>query len=338
MLSNLKMCGRGAIAAAIVAFTIGCTVSAKDVSAQSQTQHNDIPVLVMGEDSDPTTVKRSSDIFKRVIAELKGSMKRHGFRMVDEDSVAADLGWQPKDRRPKLELLQLAKLMSQSGKAVHRVRAMVLFRIHAAAKDLGGATQVQTRIDGEIYDTVTNEFLGTFEMPRKTYPAPADCLSNRVCISEIVGDKAREIAAGLGTVLAKKLDRYHDDSVAGSGGGSVTGVASGDGHGLITPYTVTMRYFDTREALTIIGVMADEFPGYKSHSLIEKQPAIRKYEYVTSAKSTKMEEWISILLIDMNYDVDRDVEVLINGSEVIIAKLSPTDQRPVSDDEKARFN
>ena len=314
--------------------------------AAAQTEYNDVPVLVVGEDEDKTTVKRSSDIFKRVLAELKHGMKRTGFRMVDEESVAVDLGWKVKDRRPKTELLEVAKLMTKSGKASHRVRAMVLFRIHAAAKSLGSLTKVQTRIDGEIYDIVSNEFIDTFEMPRQEYPAPADCLDSKLCITEVVGDKAREIAGSLGVVLARKLARYHDVSSGGqAAGGAVTGdeggtgarAGSGTGHGMQTPYTVTLRYFERREALTIIGVMADEFPGYRSHTLMSQDPAVRKYEYVTSAKPHKMEEWLTILLGDMNFDPDKEVAILFRGSEITVEKIVPTPDRPKSEDETARF-
>ena len=313
--------------------------------ATAQTEYNDVPVLVVGEDEDKTTVKRSSDIFKRVLAELKHGMKRTGFRMVDEEAVAVDLGWKIKDRRPKTELLEVAKLMTKSGKASHRVRAMVLFRIHAAAKSLGSLTKVQTRIDGEIYDIVSNEFIDTFEMPRQEYPAPADCLDSKVCITEVVGDKAREIAGSLGVVLARKLARYRDVSSGGQAtGGAVTGdgvgggAGSGSGHGMQTPYTVTLRYFERREALTIIGVMADEFPGYKSHTLMSQDPAVRKYEYVTSAKPHKLEEWLTILLGDMNFDPDKEVAILFRGSELTVEKIVPTPDRPKSEDEKVRFN
>ncbi len=332
--------GIAAPALAIVLSACGPTVA--------QTEYNDVPVLVAGEDEDKTTVKRGSDIFKRVLAELKHGMKRTGFRMVDEESVSVDMDWKIRDRRPKSELIQVAKLLNQSGKATHRVRALVLFRIHAAAKDLGGLTKVRTRIDGEIYDVKANEFIDTFEMPRQEYPAPHDCLQNKLCITEVVGDRAREIAGSLGVVLANKLARYRDVSAGGgqagrSGGAErpVTGTGrmarGGDGHGMQTPYTVTLRYFERREALTIIGVMADEFPGYKSHTLLSADPAVRKYEYVTSAKPNKMEEWITILLADMNFNPDKEVTILIRGSGITVEKIVPTPDRPRSGDEKARF-
>ena len=201
-LSNLM----AAAAAAILLFAnTACATTGADHDRNVGTN---IPVLVMGEDEDPNTVKRSSDIFKRVNAELKGAMQRHGFRMIDEESVAVDLGWEITERRPKTELIEGIKLMNKSGNASHRVRAWVLFRIHAQAKDLEFSTKVQTRIDGEIYDAASNQFLDTFEMPRAEYPAPADCLESPVCITEVVGDRARDIAAGLGEVLARKLERY----------------------------------------------------------------------------------------------------------------------------------
>ena len=328
--------------AAVVSFATACATYPPVANAQGNAGTN-IPVLVMGEDEDPNSVKRSSDIFKRVIAELQGAMQRHGFRMVDEDSVAVDLGWTIADRRPKAELIEAVKLMSKSGKASHQVRAWVLFRIHAQAKELSFSTKVQTRIDGEIYDAASNQFLDTFEMPREEYPAPKDCLESSVCISEVVGDRAREIAGSLGEVLARKLERYSPPREGGTRssatltGGSASTASSGEGHGMLTPFTLTLRYFDDREALTIVGVMAEEFPGYEDHNLINKSAALRRYEYVTTAKAVKLEEWLYILLRDMGFDEKKEILVQVQGTEIMVDKLIPTPGRPVSPDEEKRF-
>ena len=336
--------------AAAVSFATACATVPPAASAQGNVATN-IPVLVMSEDENPNTVKRSSNIFKRVIAELQSSMQRHGFRMIDEESVAVDLGWTISDRRPKRELIERMKLMPKSGKASHQVRAWVLFRIHAQAKKLSFATKVRTRIEGEIYDAENNQFLGYFEWPDTAagqgsqieYPAPHDCLDNDLCISEVVGDRAREIANGLGDTLAVKLQRYSPPRGSGSrvgGGTAVTGggSTSGDpGHGIITDYTVTFRYFDDHEALTIMGVMSEEFPGYRTHDLINKSATIRRYSYLTSAKATKLEEWLYILLRDMGFDVKNELLISVSGSLILVDKLIPTTDRPESPDEKRRF-
>ena len=325
-----------------VSFATACATYTPVAGAQGNVGTN-IPVLVMGEDEDPTTVKRSSDIFKRVIAELQGSMQRYGFRMIDEESVAADLEWRIPDRRPKRQLIETIKDMATSNKASHQVRAWVLFRVHAQAKQLDHAVRVMTRIDGEIYDAASNQLVDVFEMPRERYPAPHDCLESKICISEVVGDRAREIAGGLGDVLARKLQRYSPPrpsdgrrtaAVTGGTGGSTH---VGEGHGMMTPYTVTLRYFGDREALTIIRVMTDEFPGYESVDLMKKTPTVRRYNYLTTAKATKLEEWLYILLRDMGFDAKSEFLVQVQGTEIIVDKLIPTPHRSPSPDETKRF-
>ena len=325
--------------------------------AVAQTQYSDVPVLVAAEDEDKNSIKRGSEIFKRIIGALQESMYRTGFRVVDEESAAVDLGWKIKDRRPKMDLIDIAKDMNKSGKATHMVRALFMFRVFAVAREKGSGSrsEVGVRINGEIYDVVGNNKVADFEIARRTFPAPADCLDPKqkgLCITEVVGERARELAADLGVVMATKLEHLRKVSVGGgqaggsAGGGSgqaVTGDArgtrrgGGSGHGIIAPYTVTMRYFERREALTIIGVMADEFPGYRTHTLISADAATRKYSYTTSAKPHKMEEWLTVLLGDMNFNPDKEVRIAINGYHVAVEKIVPTDDRPRSTDEKARF-
>lgn len=296
-----------------------------------------IPVIVMGEDSDPASVKRSSDIYKRVLAALKGSMQRYDFRMVDEEFLAVDLGWKIRDRRPKTELIQAAKLANEAGRGNLRSRAMVLFRIHATIKDLGFSNKVTTRVDGEIYDIASNTFLDTFELDPAAYPAPADC--NSVCVSEVVGKKARTIAKNLGDVLGKKLAYLTDGGGAQqASGGAVTGGGSKYDKGLTTNYTIEMNYFDTREAMTIMSVMAEEFPGYVSHEMLQKGSAVRKYEYVTRAPAVKLEEWLNILLMDMGFDVDRQINLQVGSGVVTLDKIVNTNDRPRSEDETSRYN
>lgn len=323
--SNIK---RGALILLGSVFLISCASVPSPSMAQSGTG---IRVLVMGEDSDPRSVSRSSDIFKRVLAELKGSMQRHGFRMVDEEMIAVDLGWRITDRRPKTELIQAAQLANASGTAANSVRALTLFSIHAFRQDVGFANKVQTRIDGEMYDAMTNQFLGTFELPRAQYPAPADC--NAACISEVVGDHAREIATSLGDILGKKLAHLAPPPGAsmGGGGGGVAPVGIGGpstGHGMMSTYTLEFQHFNVREITEIMGVMSSEFPGYSSHNVLTNTSAVRKYEYVTTATAGKLQEWLNILLLDMGLDPDRVVEMVQTGNHFRMYKIIVPDQGP----------
>ena len=329
----------------------GVLSSSCAVGQSSQLAQNvatNIPVLIVAEDQDKTSFYHCSDVHRRVMSELKGSMQRYGFQMLDEQSVASDLGWTDdcasnstsSNRRSKRELVDSIKLMNKANQASARARAWVLYRIHAQGKKLKNSTALQVRIVGEIYDAASNNFLDNFQMPRETFPAPANC--GKTCVSEGLGDRASDVAMSLGDVLARKLERYSQPNSAGQAEPitdaetKVTGRNTPVNHGMVTPYTVTLRHFNKSEMLTIIGVMADEFPGYKVHELMSSAAVVRKYDYRTTAKAHKMEEWLLILLRDMGFK-DKEFTIQMSGTNIRIDKLTPTPARPISPDEKARF-
>ncbi|GAB0057904.1 hypothetical protein SIID45300_02238 [Candidatus Magnetaquicoccaceae bacterium FCR-1] len=326
-----------------------------------------IPVLVMGEDGNKDTISRDSNIFRRVLGELKTSMARHGFRMLDEEMLAVDLNWQITARRPKTELIQASKLANAKGDSRYNHRAMVLFSIFASKKELNAATELHTRIEGEIYDALTRQFVGRFEFPNAVYPAAKDC--NEVCINNTVGDKSREIAMNLGDVLGKMLAFLQPQPVAfapqavvatpqqqqpvaakptpatnapatvKTKGNEVplsqSPAPSTATHTMMTTYGVTFKRFNSAEILSIIGVMTSEFPGFSSTNIIEQASALQKYDYVTTATSAKMVEWLNILLMDLGL-TDKNVVIQVEGNQITLDKITPT-PNPAANRQGPRF-
>lgn len=109
-----------------------------------------------------------------------------------------------------------------------------------------------------------------------------------------------------------------------------------DDHGMLTPYTLTLRHFADREALAMVQVMAEEFPGYRSHNLIAKTAAVRDYEYLSTAKVFKLEEWLYLLLRHMGFDTERDILIQVDGTHLIVDKLVPSPSRAIPN-ERRRF-
>lgn len=308
----------------IVRFCLALTALIAVSACQTTTNYTgraNVPVLVMGEDEDLSTAPRSSDMFKRVIAEMNAGMARQGFRVVDEESVAVDLGWRMRDRRPKYELIQAVKLMNGSGSATHRVRAFTLFRIHNQVQLMDFATKITTRIDGEIYDAVTNQFLGTYELPPRVASGPVDCTS-QACIDDVAGTGARELAANLSEVLGQKLGHLVDRKVSSGDFSDSTKKKTNTFGGKVT-YDLTLKGFKTFEALEIIGVMTEDFPGYAAHDLIVKEKTVRRYEYVTKANAAKLEKWMNILLRDMGFDTDLNVAITLRDNRLFVEHLKP---------------
>ncbi len=324
------------IAAAVLA---ALTWLPSTTAAAAEQQYSDVPVLVVAEDEDPRTVRRSHEIFRGVMAEFKGVMSRRGFGVVEEEAVSVDLGWEVRDRRPKADLIDLAKLMNRSGDATHGVRSLVAVRIDVQARALAALTRLRVRMSGDIYDVDTNRFIDTFETV-ESFVAPPNCARDVDCISRVAARRAREVAARVGETLSGKLARYRGPSPDHAQAPLDVATASiprNPCQGIETPYTVTFLYFGRREALAIIGVMADEFPCYKSHRLMSADQGVRKYAYVTAADAGKIDEWLTILLDDMNFDPDKDVRIAIEGTGINVTKIVATDDRPRSAEEKALF-
>ncbi len=331
-----------AIACIGIGFLASACAAANGSPANAQTRNN-IPVIVMAEDSDPRTVRRSSDINKRVMAELKQSMMNHGFRMRDEEMLAVELGWNVRDRRPKTELVRAAKLANREATASTRSRALALYRIHAYKEDIGFANEIKVRIDGEMYDLQTNEFIGTYEIPLQSYSAPAKC--NAACISEEVGGHAREIATSIGEVLGRKL-AYLSPS-AGSSSSTVSSGGSGDPRcrNMTTSYTLRFKRFTSAEVNDLLSVMTNtgstsaqsEFPCFVRYDLLNKQAAVQNYEYVSTATTAKLDQWISVILSDMGLSPDSDVVLRVGGASIDMEKVIARSQ-PQEVPDNAKFN
>jgi hypothetical protein len=293
----------------------------------------------MLEDADPRSVVRTSNIAKRVTAELKRSMQDEGFRMVDEEMIAADLGWNIVVRRPKLDLIEAMNMANSSSNAALHVRAMAVFSIFAVEEHLSFANRIQVRIDGELYDALTRQFIGAWEMPRQTFPAPADC--NDACLSEIVGDHARDIAVSVGQVLGKQLAAISPGPsaapapVAGAGAAPVSGTPQPETRcaGMMTTYSLGFRRFTDTEVLQIMNVMtagpAAGFPCFSSYEQIGGSPGMQKFGYVSTASMAKLREWLTLVLLDMGLSPETQVAFLVNGNEITLDKITPQPARPV---------
>lgn len=271
-----------------------------------------VKVLVLGEDDHRNLVARDDPAFRRVMSELQGMMNRRGFRVVDEAAIAADLGWGWRGIQDRSEVLEFAKLTNATETAENRVRAAVVFRIEASVRDLAYTSRVDLHMSGELYDVVGNRYLGGFDLPTETVSTPGRCLTS-ACASDVVGNRARELASALGEALSRKLAYLADpDEVERTRIAALEGV-----------YTVTLRHLSTENAMAIVEVMAEEFPGYRSHDLIRSGPETRRYEYVTTASGAKLERWLTLLLIDMGLDPENEVLLRVRDGEILMERVLP---------------
>lgn len=315
----IAMACRGLTLALGACLLISCASAATYGQAEERpyaTAEGPIPVLVLGEDRDVDTLPRHDPAFRRVVAELQSAMARRGFRVVDEDAVAAGLGWTRAEGRDRLDLLEVARLANASERASDRVRAAVLFRIEGSVRDLAYTTRVELHLSGEIVDAASNRFLGAFDLPAETVSTAGRCVAY-ACASQAVAARAQDLATELGAVLAARLAHLAPPERAGPvAAGPATATLEG-------VYTVTLRHMAAEDAMAILDVMTDEFPGYRSHALIRRGTALRRYEYVTTADPATLERWLTLLLVDMGLDPAATVALSVRPGTILIERVLP---------------
>lgn len=315
MISRGNILKQGVIAILVV-FLLSACASTGPHPAYAQSQ-SDIPIIVLGDDSE--NVKRSSDIFRRVMSQLQDQMSRYGFAIVDEGMIAADLGFKIPNRRSADDLKQVVALVNESSDMRHHARALVIFKIKVFKEDLGFATKAQVRIAGETYDTASRTFLRSWETQRKTFAAPAEC--NNTCLTEIAGDHARDLAASLGDTLRKQLSHLTRGGAARVSGTS----AINEGKlvpGLKTTYSFEFHNFKKTELLALKGIMETKFPLYIGPpGDIQGDSAVLRFAYITKAPRNKMYKWVHQLLDEEGFDIDHSVKVMVSGTKYVIDKI-----------------
>lgn len=265
-----------------------------------------IRIVVLGEDSDRSAVSRSSEIYKRVVAELQESMIRENITVIDENMIAVKLGFSYNTDRTKQELIQTLSIANETTDATVRSRLGVVFAIFPNIQEMSMTRKLTVRVRGQIYDLKTLRALSSFEVSApETVTLPKDpSMCNRLCVEEKAGDVSRELARELGAVLSQKLHIVvEDSSYAGDMAGSASGgVAAGDGV-LESVYTVEFNLMENSDVLRAVRAM--EADVVREIELLKSNNTQRVYSVTTNKDLGDLEERVMMILLDLGVDIDR---------------------------------
>jgi len=287
----------------------------------SQAHEAPIRVVVLGEDSDRNAVSRSSEIYKRVVAELQESMIRDNITVIDEDMIAVKLGFSYNTDRTKQELIQTLSIANETTDATVRSRLGVVFAIFPNIQEMSMTRKLTVRVRGQIYDLKTLRALSSFEVTApETITLPKDpSMCNRLCVEEKAGEVSRELARELGAVLSQKLHIVIEDSAYA---GDITGSASGysaAGDGVFqSVYTVKFNLMKNSDVLRTVRAM--EASVVREIELIKSNNTQRVYSVTTNKDLGDLEERIMMILLDLGVNIDR-LRFSAFGTELSIEAL-----------------
>lgn len=270
-------------------------------------------VIVMGEDSDPSTVRRTNDIYKRVIAEIRRPMRQRGYDVLDEDILSAQLGFTYQSGMSKKDIIQAVMIANKSKNVNTMSRFLILMRIHINSEKMSFTKQIHARIDGEIYDINNGLFVDSYELPQSSFPVPLDC--NDLCLIEQAGSHAREISSDLGATLTKQLTLFLAK-------GQTSSSTSGNSEALTaaTSYTFTLKNFKLTELSEIVRTLRELTPGTIKLDLIDSGASQRRYQFITRSPSDAIVDNLTMLLAKLKLSED-DVKVALSNQTISVEKL-----------------
>ena len=70
---------------------------------------NELNIMIMGEDEDPSSISRDSQIFRRVLNSISNELGDAGYNVIDETAVTLDDFKQGRTRRSDAEVIDIAK-------------------------------------------------------------------------------------------------------------------------------------------------------------------------------------------------------------------------------------
>ena len=230
-------------------------------------------ILILGNDSDKSSIPRSNRAFTRVLDALVNEFNDSDYKVYDETAITLDNFKQNRVRRSNAEIIDICKSVEST-----RIDIAVIFAIYPLPKKLNHVTKVSTRVEGRLLNCRNGQRLGNFEIDGASRNVPSDCIND--CIIEKVGKHSKEIAQDLGSVLMERLQRYAAPSVK-----SNDNFSTSSKNKLNAEYNIIFNGFKTN-TIREIEEMLLSFRGYVGHQTLKSSKKTVEYKYETTRSTT----------------------------------------------------
>jgi hypothetical protein len=244
-------------------------------------------------------------------------MSRSGYQVIDEDMLGVKLGFSFNSRRPKTELIETLMLANQTEDATVQSRLAVVFAIFPQIKKMSVSRKLEVRIRGDIYDLESMRPLANFEYKnKKAILVPKnDCDS--MCVSEKLGENARDVAREVGDVIVQKLNIAVKQIGGGSSGSGGTGAASN--MAIPKTFNLTLIRMKATQAVGIKQVL-QSVDGISSLKTLSIQSSQRKMSLSTTLDIGMLEEMVLEAMMSAGIDIN-NVRIEMNANEIIAENL-----------------
>jgi hypothetical protein len=221
-------------------------------------------ILVMTDDGAPDTLSRGKPEQRALLGSLSEALSSHGLKVFDETSVTLEWVTQGRVRRPRAELVQVAREFSKPPMDV-----AVLVSARSSIRPTGFGTRLSVTGSATVIDLSRRRDLGTATaipeddvMLRETCTGP--------CVTTETAAAFRELAEKLGVGVSAILKRAY----------SRNGVATG--------FEVSLMSLETTELKMLARVILSEKAGLKDHRILRSSNVSRVYWIETTESADEL--------------------------------------------------
>tara|TARA_B110000091_G_C13805504_1_gene472321 strand:- start:1088 stop:1954 length:867 start_codon:yes stop_codon:yes gene_type:complete len=160
-------------------------------------------------------------------------------------------------------------------------------------------------ISSQIFNTQTKNFISSWSTSRKiiNYSHKCDSICKNLLITEaaiLLSDQLGKSITGILNAKSKEAKNYNNISKT---------------------YNFKLFNFRQKDIIYITDIMTNEFPGFIKISNEEIYGKQSSWTYYSSSHLLKLKKWLVISLAEINFNLDRDYELIISENNFFIKKF-----------------
>lgn len=256
----------------LTAVLAGCASKPYDCASQS-------PTLVILAEGDDKSILGTSDVFRRLAANMEANLSGGGHRVTDSSVVLnafPEYFDQADGRHDTREISELVRSSPGGGADV-----IVLLNARARTVEKDAYQRVESRLGVRIVSVKEEKTLHSFTLESDYDVAVRpNCWGS--CLDDAVVDSLRPLV-----IEAADIVQDYVPCGRGSGGGYGGGDFVNDSGGMVTAYEIELEGFNAAEVAAIEDYIVG-FSGYQSHRVTYSGATKTTYWYETRIKTAAL--------------------------------------------------
>ncbi len=163
-------------------------------------------------------------------------------------------------------------------------------------------------LSADIYSASGQSFVSSWSLPIQTIGIDKGCTDK--CMDNFISQEMSRDSEALSKSLIQLVS-------------APSAHQSASGEPIIT-YKIEFLDLSEGEQLQLVDLMRNEFPGFVEIKAMRSKGPRHQFNYVTTATTDKMREWLVISLSEIGLDPDTDIELILSDGRIDIRRYLPS--------------